>query len=238
MNYVQQKMKRRAGIIGMVCLLAAALSSCVKDHSDDIVTTPSAALSIVNAYPSSTALDLNLDNNHVNTSPLAYNTGLDYFAVYTGKRTAIFYNTGTTNVVKSDTMTFKADNYYTLYIANTAHPDYLLTRDTLTRPATNMATVRLVNVSPDAPALDLVISGGATVVTKKTYLTYSSFIPVTAGTSITFQIRQNGTSNVLATVAAVTLRAGSVYTVWVHGLVAGTGTTALGADVQNNAYYY
>jgi len=46
------------------------------------------------------------------------------------------------------------------------------------------------------------------------------------------------TATVLATLPNITLRAGSVYTVWIQGLAGGSNSTALTAHIQNNAYYY
>ncbi|RKR83441.1 uncharacterized protein DUF4397 [Mucilaginibacter gracilis] len=244
MKKVQQKLKRRAGIVGMICLLAASLSSCVKDHdyynsNNSVDVTPAALISVIDASPDAPSLDFYLDANKANRSPIVYNDGLDYLAAYIGKRTATFYSAGTKTVVKSDTITLNANRYYTLYLANLASkPDYLLTRDTLVQPAAGMATIRLVNVSPDAPALDLGIRSGALLASNKTYRTYSSFVSIAAGTNYTVEVRQHSNSAVLSSLINIKLNAGSVYTIWAHGLIAGTGATLFSADIQKNAYYY
>lgn len=244
MKNVQQNLKRRAGIVGMICLLAAFMSSCVKDNYynngyPDSSNTPYSLISVIDASPDAGSLDFYLDGNMANTNPIVYNDGLDYLRAYTGKRTATFYAAGTKNIVKSDTITLTAQRYYSLYIANLASkPDYLLTRDTLVQPATGMATIRLVNVSPDAPALDLGIRGGVLIASSKTYRTYSAFVPVATATNYTLEVRQHSNSAVLSSLINITLKAGSVYTIWAHGLVAGSGATAFSADIQKNAYYY
>lgn len=240
MKNVQQNLKRRAGIIGMVCLLAVSLSSCLKNNTNDtIVQQPVALLAVLDASPDAPSLDFYLDNNKVNNVPIQYGNGLDYFKAYTGKRAATFFASGTTTKIKTDTVTFKENTFYSLFLANVASkPDYLLTVDSLKNPVAGMATIRLVNVSPDAPALDLGIKGGTLIASNRTYKTYSSFIPVSGNLSYILEVRQAGTSNVLVTIPNTKYYPGAVYTVWVHGLAAGTGTTALTADVQTNAYYY
>lgn len=240
MKNVQQIVKRQTGIIGMICLLAVLFSSCLKNHDNDIIPQqPVALVSVIAASPDAPALDFFLDNNRVNTYPLTYGNGLDYFRAYPGKRTAIFYNAGTNTVVKSDTMTLKANNYYSLYLANkVSTPDYLLITDSLKNPGSGMASIRLVNVSTDAPAVDLGIKGGALIASNKSYKGYSSFIPVTGNTAYTLEVRQAGTATVLASLSNITLHTGSVYTVWLHGLASATDQTRLTADIQNNAYGY
>ena len=241
MKNVQQFTKSRAGIIGMIGLLALSLSSCLKnDRNSDgsYDTTPVAGISVINTSPDSQPLDFYLDNNRANTTPIPYGDGLDYIRAYTGKRTAIFYLAGTQTKVKSDTMTLNANRYYTLFLANlVSKPDYVLLRDTLNQPASGKAGIRFINLGPDAPAADLAVKGGAVLVSNKAYKGFSTFVPVTGGTKYTLEIRQAGTSTVLATTTEVTLQNGSLYTVWLQGLTGKTGDAAFKAKIQLNAYY-
>jgi hypothetical protein len=235
MKNLQQIRTRRAGIIGMICLLAAAISSCTKQNDSDIVLPPSALISVVDACPDAGNLDFFLDNNMANTLPIAYGNGLDYLRAYVGKRTATFYVTGTQQKIKADTMTLKDGKFYTLFLSNVASKaDYLLTTDTLTNPGTGNTKIRLVNLSPDAPAVDLAIQGGATVATNKAYRGVSSFATITPNT-YTIEVRQKGTTTVLASITAAKLYGASIYTVWLQGSAA---TSTLAAKLQLNAYYY
>lgn len=241
MKNLQQSTKRRAGIIGMIGLLAVSLSSCLKNSNSDSSydTTPVAGISVINASPDSQPLDFYLDNNKVNLSPIPFGDGLDYSRAYTGKRTATFYLTGTQTKIKSDTMTLSANRYYSLFLANVvSKPDYVFLRDTLAQPAAGMAGVRFINLGSDAPAADLAIKGGAVIVANKAYKGYSKFTPVNGNTLYTLEIRQAGTSTVLATTTPVNLKGGSLYTIWLQGLTTGsTDATKLAAKIQLNAYY-
>jgi len=238
MKNLQQIRTRRAGIIGMVCLLAAAISSCTKVNNNDVVLPPSALISVVDASPDAGNLDFFLDNNMANTYPIVYGNGLDYLRAYVGKRTATFYTSGTTTKIKTDTMTLKDGKYYTLFLSNIASKaDYLLTTDTLTNPGASNSSIRLVNLSPDAPAVDLAIQGGNTIATNKAYRGFSSFATISANT-YTFEVRQKGTTIVVATLSA-RLMPGSVYTIWLQGLASSTtDATKLAAKLQLNAYYF
>lgn len=239
MKNIQQISKKRAGIIGMICLLTVLLSSCLKDHNNDYIQQqPSALISVINASPDSPPLDFFLDRNQANNYPLKYGHLLDYITAYTGKRVASFYVSGSSQKVASDTITLNANKYYSLFLSNSVNtPDLLLLKDTLTRPADSMAVVRFINLSTNAPAIDMGIQGGSVLATNKAYKTYTSFIPVKANTSYTFEARQTGTSTVLVSLSNVKLQAGSIYTIWLHGLTGTTDQTRLSLDIQRNAYY-
>ncbi|MCJ8208179.1 DUF4397 domain-containing protein [Mucilaginibacter sp. RS28] len=232
----QQLLLRRAGIIGTICLLIISLSSCLKDKND-YVEVPAALISAINASPDAQPLDFYLDNNRGNYFPIKSGESMDYIRAFTGKRNASFNLYGSTQKIKTDTMTLRKDRFYSLFLCNVVStPDYLLIADSVARPASGMATVRFVNVSPNAGAADLVIQGGATIATGKTYRTYSAFVPVQGNKTYTFEVRQGG--NVLSIVSNVSLRAGSMYTVWLQGVSGGTTQTGLSAHIQDNVDYY
>src|SRR6202012_652760 len=91
-------------------------------------------------------------------------------------------------------------------------------RDTINRPADGKASIRFVNLSPDAPSVDLAIQGGAVLITNKAYKGYSTFVPETGNTSYNFEVRQHGTNTVLATLSNISLNSSYVYTIWLGGL--------------------
>jgi len=234
----KQILKRNAGLIGMICLLAVSLTSCLKKH-DEVAQPPVALISAINASPDAQPVDFYLDQNRANYNSIASGASLDYIRAFAGKRNATFNVNSTQQKIKTDTVTLKENQIYSLFLCNVvATPDYLLTRDTIVQPAAGKATVRFVNVSPDVPSATLAIQGGDVLAQNKAYRTYSSFVPVQGNTTYTFEIRQGTTSTVLTTLPNISLRSGSVYTIWIQGLAAGTGTTKISAQIQNNAYYY
>jgi hypothetical protein len=237
-TYKYTSTKWMAGL-GVVCMLSVLfLSSCLKNNTD-YYAPPVAYVSFIQASPNEPPLDLYLNNNKVNQPPIGYGTTLDYFRAYTGTRTVNLYNQGTMNKVLSDTVNLSANVAYSLFMTNTtAHPDLLLLTDTINQPAAGKANIRFVNVSPDAPAVDFAIKDTTAKVSNKAFKGFSSFLPVQGGKSYTFEVRQHGTSTVLATLANVTVSSGLVYTIWFHGLT-NTSNIAnkLGVDIVTNAYY-
>jgi hypothetical protein len=228
---------RAAGIafIAVLCLLQ--FSSCLKDNNNYVAPPATALFMVIQGSPDAPSEALFLDNNRVNNPPFNYGDNIGYFNAYTGERNVILndYNSGTR--IASDTMNLKSNTAYSLFLASTyTKPDFILLTDSIAQPASGKATIRLVNVSPDAGTIDLVANGN-TIVTGKAYKGSSSFVTVNGGTSYNFTVVKSGTNTALATLSSITINTGSVYTVWLHGLASGTGTTALKADIINNAYY-
>lgn len=228
-------------MFGMMCLLAGMLSSCLKDHNDHYPEPqPAALLSIINASPGADQVDFELDkDNLINNAPIRYGRGLDYIRARPGKRSAIFSVYRSPQIIKADTINLEVKKFYSVYLSNVvSKPDIVLVNDSLAKPEAGKATIRLVNLSPDAGAVDLVIKAGATIATNKAYKGSSPFVAVSANTNYTLEIRKAGTATVLVSIPTVSLRERSVYTVWLHGLAAATDQTKLVADIQTNAVYY
>ena len=237
MKNITQTISGKMKIFSVLFLLATALTSCLKDNNDETAPAPSALISVINASPDSQPVDFYLDQNRANNSAIEYGNGLDYLNAITGKRTAGFYATGTTTKIKSDTMTLVPNGVYTLYFTNlVANPDFVLLKDIITAPAAGQASVRFVNVSANAPAVDLVTSTGTIIATNIAYKGASSFSSIPAS-RYTLQVRQAGTTTVLATIADRDLLTGAVYTIWLQGVAGATDGKALTAKIQRNAQF-
>jgi Domain of unknown function (DUF4397) len=226
--------------IGAACLISIALSSCLKENTNTNYNPPVALVTVVQASPDEPSLDFFLDATKVNQAPITFNNGVDYFQAYSGKRNAIFYATGTTTKVFSDTVTFQPNYIYSLFLANKATtPEMVVLRDSISQPTGNNASIRFINLSPDAPAVDFTVKGATSVITaNKAYKGFSSFAPIAGNASYTFQVLQTGTSTVLTSMPPITLQAGSVYTFWFSGLATPTNATdGLSLNIMTNASY-
>lgn len=105
--------------------------------------------------------------------------------------------------------------------------------DDLTAPASGKAHVRFVHLSPNAPAVDVAVTGGAVVFGNKSFKDYTAFTPLDAGT-YNLEVRVAGTSTVALPLPGITLQAGKIYTVFAKGFLGGTGSQALGAQIIAN----
>ncbi|HAD33406.1 MAG TPA: cell wall anchor protein, partial [Chitinophagaceae bacterium] len=95
------------------------------------------------------------------------------------------------------------------------------------------AHVRFVHLSPDAPAVDVAVTGGSVVFANKAFKTYTAFTPLDAGT-YNLEVRVAGTSTVALPLPGIALTAGKIYTVFAKGFLGGTGAQALGAQIIVN----
>ncbi|MDT3401883.1 DUF4397 domain-containing protein [Mucilaginibacter terrae] len=238
MKNITQMVSGKMKIAGVLLLLTTALTSCLKDNNDDYVAPQSAVISVINASPDSQPVDFYLDQNRANNSAINYGNGLDYLNAFVGKRTATFNQAGTTTKIKSDTMTLVNNGVYTLYLTNlVATPEFVLLKDNIVKPAAGQVSVRFVHVSAGTPNVDLVTSTGTVIASNIAYKSASAFASVAVG-KYTLQVRQAGTSTVLATIADKDLAANSVYTVWLQGINGSTDEVKkLMAKTQLNAYF-
>ena len=230
--------KRSVMRISAVCMLSVMLSSCLKDHTSDIPVTPVAVLSVIQASPDQPALNFSLDGKQVNSNSLNFMDDLDYFRAYVGKRAVKFSNASSSATVKTDTVNLLQNVAYSLFLVNKiSSPEIFMLTDSLTQPPTGYASLRFVNLSPDAPGVDLAVKSGSVLVPNKHFKGFSSFAPI-LGQVYSFEIRQTGTSTVLATLNNVTINTGFVYSIYLYGLASSTGADKLTANLITNARPY
>jgi hypothetical protein len=225
-------------LAGIACLLAVLISSCVKSNTSPTATVSSGLLSVIYASPDAPPADFYINNSLVNAAALTYGNFIPYFNAIAGTDKAGFFNTGSLTTIAVDSINIKANQVYTLFLANlVAKHDFLLVTDTVVAPTNNEASIRLVNMSPDAPNVDLVI-GGKVIVANKSYKQASSFTTIPVVGNDTLKIVQTGTNNLLGVVNAVTVQTGAVYTIWLYGFASGTNGYTLHANLMQNAIFY
>jgi hypothetical protein len=226
--------------IAVICIASFLFSSCAKDDiSIDTAPVTQAAVTVFQASPDQPNLDIYLNKLKLNLTPVVYGSNTGYTAINSGLDTTVFKNSATGGTILSSNIPFTQNTANSLFlVGTTASPGVLLLTDTLAVPATGNASIRFVNVSPDAPAVDLVITGGATLVTNKAFKGFSSFQPITGNVIYNIEVHQAGTSTVLATLTNYKLNAGFLYTFWLRGLVnSSSAADKLTIDIMNNAYY-
>jgi len=223
--------KGTSKIIIAAITLSVALVSCTKD--DDLTPQQISGLSVIHASPTTEKFDFFVDNTKANTADFAYSGKIDYLDLISGNRKFIISKKGTTTPLLSDTMTVKPGIGYSLFVIDKIETlKYLLLTDDLTQPAAGKARVRFVNVSPDAPALNLAIGGSTTdLFTNQSFKGSSAFASIDAAEKVTFNVKNKETGALEASLADVKIEAGKIYTIWVKGLKAATDDTKLGVAV-------
>lgn len=210
-----------------------SLTSCDKD-SDTVSTVNYANVSVTHASPNAPGVDLLINDQKINTSALLYPNTTGYLQVEAKSNNIKVNVSGTsTSVINADVLFEKDKNYSIFAVDSVAKIAPLVLTDDLTAPATGKAHVRFVHLSPNAPAVDVALVGGAVVFPNQAFKGFTAFAPLDAGT-YNLEVRVAGTSTVALTLPPITLAAGKIYTVFAKGFLGATGAQELGAEIIVN----
>lgn len=198
---------------------ATLLAACGKGDNE----VPNyGSLSIYNASPTLSTYDVYLNGSKLNAANLPYGGGVKYTQLPQGTYEAKFNVAGETAAVYTKTgISVANNNFSTLYLTGTAgNFDGLLLADDFSNTSVEKAYVRFVNLSPDAPALDLHVKDATSnLISNKKYKEYSGFTEIEAG-SKTFEIKENTSGTVKTTLESTNFVKGYFYTIIAGGKVA------------------
>ncbi len=175
----------------------AILSSCLKTYVDPRIST-SAHTVFVNTVPDALQYTFYLDNFRVSNQAISFTYALPFIYVTAGSKKIDLIVRNTTTSVASDTILFKSTNYYVVFATGKEKLEFVVLEDApanLLSPPTGKAKVRLLNLSPDSPNIDLVVSGagGATLFTNLSYKSNTDFIIMDPG-AYDLDFRETGTT--------------------------------------------
>jgi len=212
--------------------ITLTLSACKKDFND----TPIEATGIgfVHASPGTGALDFILDGQKINN--FTYTKDLGYYAAYPGTRLIGVAKKDSLKYLTTATSALKAGAFYSVFVVDTLKSTKLLVvEDDLKAPETDKANIRFINLSPGAPALDLTVQGtDAPLFTAKAFKEFTTFTSIAPSNTYTFQVKNTGSTTVRATLPAVKIEKGKIYTIWAKGLSSKTDSTQFGLSVMTN----
>jgi len=181
-----------------------------------------ARIRVAHASPDAPAVDVWVDGA-LTLEGLAFEDISDYLTVMAGQHAIQVVPAGLTEpAVISATLTFNADVDYTIAATDelvNITPIVLI--DDNSKPAEGKAHVRFVHFSPDAPAVDVALAGGAVLFSNVSFQEDSAYLPVDVGT-YDLEVRPAGTPTVVLPLPGVVFKAGRVYTVFAMGLAGGT----------------
>lgn len=200
-----------------------------------------ANLRIVNASPEANEYSFYINDTLKTGQPLKYGEVSDYSKVSAGTNSVY---TEVNRVVMRNTQSqffMQPDKNYSLFLAGKASQDSLIYVSTLdikqVLPDTS-ASVRFINVSPDASNLNLVFQknlvDSVNVISNINYRTASNYVKIKPSTYF-MRIKKSAGSVRLANLDNYKLDAGKSYTFWTKGLINGSGVYALElAVLQDN----
>ncbi|OWK71005.1 DUF4397 domain-containing protein [Pedobacter sp. AJM] len=217
----------------IICALFAitlTFSACKKDWNNDPIEA--AGIGFVHASPGTAALDYILDNQKIGS--FSYTNDRGYFAAYPGTRLVGVSKKDSLKYLTNGTAALKGGSFYSVFVVDTLKSTkLLLVEDDLKAPETDKAKVRFINLSPGSSPLDLAVEGNATALfTSKAFKEFTPFTSINPSDNYTFQVKQAGT--VTATLPAVKIEKGKIYTIWAKGLSSKTDSTKFGLAIMTN----
>jgi hypothetical protein len=218
--------------IGHLLLFSIILASCSKN----IEATPYAYLSIANTSPTLGTYNIYLDGTKTNTSgAVAFGGVLAYGTVTAGDHTLKLTTESGTDALLSKTVSLEADGAYSAFLVDKAeNMDVLLVKDEMTVVSTEKAFIRFINLSPDAPALDLSVANGETLISSKAYKSASAFQAIDPK-NYAFDIKDHTTGLIKGGLPDQAFTAGKYYTIISRGMmVAGNIDQPFGAQLIIN----
>lgn len=215
-----------------VCL---AVVGCSDDNPAAPTTPTTARVEVVHASPNAPAVDLVIDNAATPAvQDLAFPDNTGYVALTAGTRNVKVNVANTTTTVIDADLTLTAGKAYSVFaIDSVSSIEALVVEDNLAAPAAGKTHIRFLHLSPDAPAVDVALDGGAVVFSNVAFRGYTDFTPLDAG-NYDLEVRVAGTVNVALDLPPLTLEAGKIYTVFARGFLGGAGAQALGAEIIVN----
>ena len=220
----------------LVGSLVLSISSCKKKVTtdDSITIVDSSKILVTHASPDAPGVDLLIDNVKKNSSALAFPNNTGYLSVISGTRNIKVNVSGTSTSVINADLAFTKNQHYSIFAVDSVSKiSAVVLTDDLTAPAAGKAHVRFVHLSPNAPAVDVALTGGGVVFGNKSFKEYTAFTPLDAGT-YNLEVRLAGTSTVALPLPGIVLTAGKIYTVFAKGFAGGMGAQALGAEIIVN----
>ena len=223
-----KEMTRNLLVLGLVAGLAqfagaATPLNAIISVDDPAGNTGDARVRVVHASPDAPAVDVLVDD-----SPVFTNAPFEGITPFQGVPAGM-YNVkvvpagATSPVVIEADLDLMAGTDYTVIATDLLSniTPIILTADGGT-PAAGNAWVRFFHGSPDAPAVDIAVTGGGALFENIAFQQFTAYLPVEAGT-YDLEARVAGTSTVALPLPGVTLEDGLVYTVYATGLLADVG---------------
>lgn len=222
-NLMNMTLFPKSNAVNLKSLVAMTLMSAglmLQSCSKDPEPAPEVAyLSITNTSPTAGTYNIYVDQTQLNTGgAVAFNGSTGYFQILPGNHNIRFNIAGRPEGLINKDIPLVANTVTSVFLINQApNLDFLVVKDTIGNVGSTKAFVRFINLSPDAPALDLAVKDGAVIVADKTFKASSSFLEIDAKAYVfEFRNKTSGTSTVLPSTDLV---AGKSYTILSTGLI-------------------
>jgi hypothetical protein len=210
----------------LVSFFAAIAIALMFAAAPALAQSDEARIRVIHASPDAPAVDVLVNDAAAFTN--APFTGItDYAALSADTYNIKVVPAGATEpvVIEADLALAAGTDYSVVAVGELANIEPLVLVDNNSAPAAGMAHVRFVHASPDAPAVDVAVTGGPVLFGNIAFKGTGDYTPVAAG-AYDLEVRLAGTDTVALPVPGVQLNAGTVYTIFAMGLAGGTPALA------------
>jgi LPXTG-motif cell wall-anchored protein len=206
---------KRLFVVSVVLVLSLALATTA------LADGHMARVRVVHASPDAPAVDVWVNGN-VAFSNAPFKGITDYASLDAGSyQVQVTPTEATEPIVIDATLDLAGGTDYTVVaVGQLENIEPLVLVDNNSAPAAGKAHVRFVHASPDAPAVDIAVTGGPVLFSNIPFKGVGDYLPVDAGT-YDLEARVAGTDTVALSVPGVALEEGTVYTIFAMGLVEG-----------------
>jgi hypothetical protein len=206
---------KRLIVVSAVLVLSLALATSA------LAQEGMARVRVVHASPDAPAVDV-WANGNIAFSNAPFTGITSYAALNAGTYNIQVTPTGATEpvVIEADLELAASTDYTVVAVGQLENIEPLVLVDNNSSPAAGKAHVRFVHASPDAPAVDIAVTGGPVLFSNIPFKGVGDYLPVDAGT-YDLEARLAGTDTVALSVPGVTLEDGTVYTIFAMGLAGG-----------------
>ncbi|MES2417313.1 MAG: DUF4397 domain-containing protein [Bacteroidota bacterium] len=193
-----------------------SLSSCKKGTDPDLQAT---YLRFINTSPTLGTYNIYVADKMVNTAALPFGGTVSYAQYYPGTQTIKVTTASDMQSLITKQVVLANSGAYSLYLIDKGDKmDALLVTDNMTTSSSTKASIRFINLTPDAPALNLDLAAGTNLVKDKTYKTESEYAAIDPKT-YTFEIKDSATGVVKTTLTDIEIVAGRYYTIISRGML-------------------
>jgi len=200
----------------LVLFCLVGLSSCKKEEE---ALPDGAYIRFINASPTLGTYNIYIDDKMVNTAAIPFGGTVSYAPYIFGNHTLKYTTATSITSVLTKPITLTANQIHSAYLIDKdAKMDVLLVIDDASVTSTTKAFVKFINLSPDAPTLNLDIKAGANLVKDRAYKIGSPFVQVDPKT-YDFEIKDSASGAVKTTLSGIDMVAGRYYTIISRGML-------------------
>lgn len=220
-------MKTKVVLFAMAAILGAAGPGHAATPLNAILSTdaPSAntgnaRVRVVHASPDAPPVDVWVNGSPAFTN-VAFETITTFAGVPAGTYNVKVVPAGATSpvVIEADLTLAASTDYTVIATGKLAQIAPAILTATPGGPQPGQAWVRFYHASPDAPAVDIAVTGGPVLFPNVAFRQGTAYLPVPAGT-YNLEARVAGTATVALEIPGVALANGGVYTAYATGLLA------------------